>query len=461
MRFFHAVVFNLFASVVFAQIDPPANLRIVEDSSTVSFFVATTTVDANTSGSSQSITVSGLSETPKLAFGFIGGLPTTPHADARFGLGATDGTNEWALGMHAEDALSGLSDANRVGSNSRVLYMINSSGLGIEADAHFSSWQTSGDHGINIEWDTLPSTAFKMTWVFWGGTDFEGAVGNANLTASQNGTQDYNVGFVPDFLIGTTESGGFDGGVDPVYSLGLGYAVNNAGTPVQRGMAISGSDASSTQNMSTLYRSSRWVIVPGINSTSASRSAELTDFLDTGQGDSVDGFEVTKRDGSFNFQLCWLAGRVDGYSVSLFDHATPTSTGTDAITDPGFTPQAILGIALRLVTSSTGTITNGSWSFIASDGPNDTSSHNPHCEDGASTMNNETRWEAEVRMQDSDGSDLLIADVDSFDASGFTLDWSSVLGSNNLRTFWLAFEEEAESSAGGIVMRRRSARGRR
>lgn len=410
------------------------------------WWVRSKVVAAVTAGATQDITFSGLTETPKLAIfdAIRATVDGTPIAHVSISKGATDGVNQWAVGGGSQNGVS-TTQSKRIGSSSRLLYFITSNANTVEGAASFNSWITTGDRGVRIDWDNLPDAArfFRVTVI--GGSDVEVDVDSPNITAAENATQDVDCGFVPDFLGVVGDSAAFNGTVQDVLSYSVGYALNGASIK-NRSFGIISSDGGSTQNMSQYYRNNRCLIAGQISSADVSRTAEVTDFLDTGVGDAVDGFEVTKRDGAFNFRFCYYAVKVTGFDVDLVDESTPTATGEQDFTGLSFKPQMVEGYGMRIVNTSTNTLQKGSISHLYFDATEE-SAMDITMEDGASTTVCESQYSSSaVIIREDDGTDLIIGGFVEFLSNGWTVNYTGVAASA-LRLIWLAVEED---TGGGI-----------
>jgi len=154
---------------------------------------------------------------------------------------------------------------------------------------------------------------------------------------------------------------------------------------------------------------------------------------------AADGFTVTTRDGSSGADyIYWLALNLGGGAAWLDTLTTPTSTGDESHTGPGFTPIGVLTAAGN--TTAVDTTAGGlSYCVAGTDGTQDSAMAGQD-EDGVATSDTDSETNqriVDVRSE-ADGSDLVAATLSSFDGSGFTLNYSAVDGSNAYKGWVLA-----------------------
>lgn len=116
--------------------------------------------------------------------------------------------------------------------------------------------------------------------------------------------------------------------------------------------------------------------------------------------------------------------------------AAPLATGAQAITGLGFEPKALVLIVMDDGLDATGATARSRGCFGFTDGTTSRVS-----EWGVNQLSNLTRsdrsWASSVlEVKDHTGDVLLGADLDSFDADGFTLDWTTINGDAALVMYW-------------------------
>ena len=169
----------------------------------------------------------------------------------------------------------------------------------------------------------------------------------------------------------------------------------------------------------------------------------------------TDGFTVIVRNaGANNNYLFYLAlnfGGVADVKVATVD--SPTSTGNDAQTWPGFTPQFVM-VAPSMkeaVDTAYGSGLGATHGFGVFD------SNNEFCasfsgEDGVATANTQSLTDdVAIELPDDDGGAGLTANFVSFDATGYTLNWTAVEG-NAKKMAGLAIEGVAAAPPAGMEL---------
>lgn len=390
----------------------------------------------------QDITTADLSGlTPKAALFIVsGGITDGTAADeARLSFGAATGSsNRWALCGFDEH---NVATSNTIDAQSTVhCVFVRDPGVTI-ASADFDSFITNG---VRIEWDVAPPSAYLLTVVLFAGTDLSAHANNVALGNTIDLTADVTApGFEPDNLICSLSASASQSNNWRV-SNNAGFAYNDGvGGVTQRAHAKYWEDnkstarcwARSTNSGAGLYCS---------NSGALDYYVEISDF-------DSNGFSATPRNsGANNNLLCYLAlaynGAVDSW---VGTHTTPTSTGNDSETGPGFTPQAVILIENLLEAIDTAYSDNraGAFGLSAFDADNEYSTV-VAAEDGVATTNTQSLSDDRaIVLTDDDGTLDIEATFVSFDANGWTVNYSNAPATAKL-FFALAIEGEAAPPAG-------------
>lgn len=408
--------------------------------------VATTRVAANTSTGTQDITTTDLGGlTPGAVILILSGATSdgTAADDVQLTMGfATGASNEVSLHTNDEHGQSTTDSATHreftSGDSPTILTVCTPGTTNIVAVAEFSTFITNG---VRINWTDAAESAFLITAIFFAGTDLSAYAGSFTTNATQDAATDVtDPGFEPDlvftlahdesnaenrngarFCFGATHNDGA-GGIDQL-SCGIWHRVSQA---------TSTCSAYFTES----YGALGW---DGI--TNPAWAGELGSF-------DSSGFSCTTRLGSGGQEVAYLAlafgGVVDSY-VGLY--TTPTSTGNDAETGPGFIPQAVILAGTLAEASDTPYTGNrgGSIGFGAIDG-DDEYFNSYSSEDGVSTTNTQSLSDnTAINLPDDDGTALLTAAFSSFDANGFTLNYSAV---DAAAKYFILIAVEEESGGG-------------
>ena len=361
---------------------------------------------------------------------------TNPYALAQAGIGFWTSGGQAGCGASSDDA-AGTSNTGEGISSSSCVALPTSTG---------NAWQilasgASITDGLRITKSagTTSVARFCIVVLLKGLTN--ASVGQTNLPSSGTSTSITDPGFKPDMLFvgGTCQSGT---SYEAQARISFGVARNNSADAVTQGCVAWGdSDGQSTaQIVNSEIRDDR--VLQQAISDSDSVYASVSSFDAT-------GFSLSYASNSFVRQYCYLAVELpdpdDGY-VGIID--SKTSTGTQAHTGTGFTPVllGLFGTTLTavntLATSAPGSITIGAASSTSAQDSVIFGS-----EDGVGTSNTYSRFDTSNLLNLRDHADAVdaVAALDSFDADGFTLNYSD--GSSSARKI-LAFAI-GDSTAGG------------
>lgn len=371
--------------------------------------------------------------TPKgaIVFGGFGTANGTVVDGSAISIGFYDGTNQRAVGGTAVDNL-GTTDTGAFTDTNSVYGTLSPGAHAKDGDCTAS---TITD-GIRLTCADAPPSAYRVNVVLIGGTGISNvAVGTDDGNATQNSAVTVTTGFQTDLLFMISQNNN-----DNTYNLSIGMGWRNGGTIVQRAIGYINNDASSSVSISSILTTNR-IMSPGISST----QLELTAIDAT-------SFDLTTRTsgGSRNFH--YLAIKLNGLAAQLSTSAAPTSTGSNAVTGVGFTPQ--IGFMLAgehaavdtLYSASNGTNLGFSAFTTAASGTSSVWG-----DDGAPTSNEESVTDAKVCRTRKASADFDTCTLTSFDADGATFNYS--VASSSTRQRALLFVEGA--AAGTNQMRRR------
>ncbi len=387
-------------------------------------------------GPTQDFTISGFG-TPKAALFIV----TNATADniradhAILGMGATDGSTSLAVSGRNEDAAL-TSRANKARGTGDVIYFLNTGADTLDGEAQFSAWITDG---VRISWSNLPTNAVLVTVILFAGEDLSAKVGSVTSSATiGNSVAVTGVGFQPHQLIGFGGQGTFDDSITDHSRLQFGIC-DNGGSIVQMGYSIEGRDGVADANVcASAWSETYWmrrVQSDALGSVELQGAMEVTAF-------DADGFTVTTRLVASSFTAGFLALRYGSGKHWVGRIDAPTSTGTQATTAPGFKPGAVYAIITGTDAAADTGIENtqsGDIAFgIATS--NGQFSNGIDQEDGALDANTgSTSDDTFIHERDSLGNNV-IANLQSFDATGFTNNFTTVRGIG-IRILYLAVEE--------------------
>lgn len=355
----------------------------------------------------------------------------TDHAVLSFGF--TDGTNEFVESNTSEHGVAD-SDSDRYINNDACVYFNDPGGPGTDGEASFNAWLSNG---IQINWSNAPASAYLLTVILLGGSDLSVEANNIAGLAQDAADDVTEPGFEPDVLITVGNLGSFgDNSSSWIGCYGLVHNDRASGI-TQRSMSVwdvnNQGDGLPVARATNTYG---WMIC---NTSGAVLAALDFDTFDSS------GFTATARIGNTG-DVPYLALRFgSGPLVESWvgTHSTPTSGGDDGETGPGFTPQFVFMLGSHMEAIDTAYADNalaGTIGMMAFDAGAEFANSNSF-EQGATTTDTQSiSDDTAVELPDDDGGAGLTASFVSFDANGWTLNYSAVEGNAKL-FFALAIAE--------------------
>lgn len=385
--------------------------------------VATTRVACSTGGGTQDITIDRLgNRVPAAALFFVTRATTDGDFSdhAIFGMGAaTDTSEQWAWCIKDEDGQN-PTDLDRRGATDECVMILDTAG-NVDGEANFSAFIAGG---VRINWGNTPAAAYLLTVVLFVGSSLSAKADVFTTNALQNNSTDVNtVGFPPDVLLtscfGFTFTDATAAGTLPAIGT-----VTNKASVSQFCWGMGGSNGVSPSG----------------------QFAQITDDYGTGQVNAAggwtwagefgsfdsDGFSCTTRlGGSGGDQVGYLAlafnGAVD-FWAGIID--TPTSTGNQLQTGPGFEPQAVITAVTQMPAIDTG-YTNGNAGSVGVsvfDGSEEYC-NSVQIEDAVVASDTKSLSDnASVLLPNDDGTMGHMAFFKSFDPTGWTWNFTQTEG---------------------------------
>lgn len=410
--------------------------------------VAVARAAVNTDTGTQDFTSSDMGDlTPSAALFIVTACLTdgTPANNRVIGIGSTTGSsNRWAVNS-SDEHNQATTDTYQRWVNDKCIQIINPADGSIDGDADFDSFITNG---VRINWGNAPGSAYLMTVVLFGGTDLSVHAGSFDVQNVVDTTTDItDPGFEPDLLIVAANTG--QPNPDTIQSqseLSLGVVHNDGvGGITQRGLWINSRDNQATGEVASI------LIDDGAIAERAPSDGDPDWYGEFGVFDA-NGFSCTTRDaGGNNRDIHYLALNFNGVVDSwVGNYTTPTSAGNDGETGPGFTPQFVylLGTHAEAIDTAYVDANAGTLSVSVID-EDDAFCNSVSSEDAAATTNTQSLSDdTAIECPDDDGTAGITASFVSFDANGWTLNYSAV--TTNAKIF-LALAIEAEAGAGVTI----------
>lgn len=375
--------------------------------------------------------------TPLGAFvwGGYGAANGTVVNHAGLWMGAYDGTRQHARAFASEDGQADSDTGAVTDADSALITLLNSS-QAKDGDCT-ASFITDG---IRLTCADAPPAAYLVNVILIGGSGVSSVYTN---TATSNATVNLTTavsapGFQPDLVIAWSNNNDTTNWVSSI-----GWATNEGGSIVQRALALLDSNADASMIVESRLATNRFVGHPSPGGSVS--TVELTSF-------DANGFTVTTRDASQAKAFSYLAIKFSGLSVKTLTSAAPTSTGSQAVTGVGFTPQfgfMVQGEFAAVDTqygSDNGEV-QGISAFTASASASAATAH----EDSDTTSNTESMTDSKVCRTRKDAADYATCTLTSFDSDGATFNYTATNGTARQRAI-LFVQAAAVGSASRRLM---------
>lgn len=400
---------------------------------------------ANTSTGNQDFRDPNMTVTPTAAMFFI----TRATADgvaadhAIIGGGAAKSTTErFAWSIHSEHNL-GTTDANKIFMTDQCVCILDSAGSAVDGEADFVSFlaDVGAGAGVQINWGNAPAAAHLVTVILIAADNVD--CGTYTTGASAGNTTTVTPGFQFDalFVAGTGQSS-----LDTIEAnalLSLGLAHYDGATITQRVLAVFDRDNAASVGVTQQGRTDRVAMEIG-NTGAEVWGSEITSVTAT-------QFVATQRTGGGGSDVVgYLAldfGSIGSWVGSV---SSPTSTGNQAITTPGFTPQMVITLLGGLEATATAYSDNRAGSFaVGAFTADDEYCNSISIEDASDPSNTQSLSDdTAVNMPSDAGAALCTASFVSMDANGWTLNHTAVAGTAKI---WFAFALEQDAPPASAV----------
>lgn len=289
---------------------------------------------------------------------------------------------------------------------------------------HVAPYNATLATGIQLKYNTAPPAADLQTMMILGGTDHQASAVTALFTGSPNADQDipHQLGGPPEwiFAIGI-RSVAFDLVASGyMFSAGFWTATGSCGMGIQQ------QNGTVPTNVGAIMRASTDVgsfisNTPAVNNTVTISNVGTTTF------------RVSTGGGGNNGAICFLCGRGVAAPLNVKNgiNTTPTSLTTQAISGMGGPPIALITISSRLQATTLQTDdTAGSWGVgfaVNNNGVTQQYAHAATIKDNVNPSVAFSQVSAKALLVlANDGTRDIEATVQSWDATGVTLNYSNV-----------------------------------
>jgi hypothetical protein len=270
--------------------------------------------------------------------------------------------------------------------------------------------------GFTINWSTNDASATLIAYLAFGGTDLSGHVDDQNVGSTGAGSVTF-VPFAPTFALcipcwSNTATSSFDF-VDPAFGVTDG---TNSAMITGSSRNTNPSNCSRGQRTDRLW--TRWT------------DLAADTFVATFTSLNADGitFNTTVLGGGTTQKVLYLF--IGGAEVKLGTVTQPATTGTQAITGVGFEPAALLLFSFGAA-ATTSPVDHGRYSVGITDGTDQRSIFAGEVDNVSPSRTarrfSTTKLLSAVATAATASSSTIEAEceIDSFDADGFTLDWTT------------------------------------
>jgi hypothetical protein len=394
-------------------------------------------------------------KTPKLAIFWGGNLSSTEHGTNNTTspfIGFSDGSNTFAVVCSRKDSDR---DCTRRGDTNRCLFGLFATTATFYGS--FNQWLSTADTGdgttgvrINVDYANTGKTCFCLLLA---GDDVSVASGLATLGVENTVHDITGVGFEPDlvmvlannYLLNNTTNSGWA-------TQGIGCAHNDKGDPPaisQRAHAVA-SNQNYTDNSAQYVASDRVSVqVGGTTELVIAYTVKAQDF-------DSDGFSLKVLDGDSNGDhVTWLAIDLNGGDSWVGDLTLPASTGTLAETGPGFAPEVVFAMVSGC-TALDSIAEHGAFARCGFSRDGGKGSYMHMVDEGSSLPDARETWgDKELEMYDEDASAAYTASVTSWDAQGWTFDFTAAVPVTPYLAWGFAIEGAAVAPPASTTGRRR------
>jgi hypothetical protein len=379
----------------------------------LTFLVKTGTINTPTTATS-SFGVTGLGFQPKAIIFFAGGSSSDDSVGVFYDpqISFTDGTNQIiASGVIVNGATPSGSTVGTTFDNTKVWSLL-STGPATVGTANIVSFDVDG-FTLNF---TQATTARKLNYIALGGTDitnvkagtFTGPADNVTGNLSTTG-----VGFKPDLVLFNWTNRG-PASTTPLFLLSVGLGATDG---TGQFCSYVGANASSPIVTARYQRIDKCIGCADTSATTLQNQAGIVS-LDSG------GWTLNYDTNSSQITGGYLA--IKGIKAKVGSFTSNTSTGSQAVTGAGFQPKGLLLTSTDDVASTTIDI-----ECCNTYGAADSSTSRRTCccdEPNALATTNSSQYNSQTGIFAANSSATTLnakADLTSFDANGFTLNWGT------------------------------------
>lgn len=351
------------------------------------------------------------------------------------GIGFWDGTNQRAVCTFSQDAV-GTSVCNKSSIDSRGVYVAITTG---------TEYTVSGiTDGIRLTLSVDNTTVSRyVTVLLISGVSAKLITFTPNAT--QNATQEsVSLGFAPKAILATC-IGHTTANVALQADSALSFGIARQSDSLHRMTAVG---ANNNAGVSVVYKQySETRCVGQVYNNSLTWAGEVTTW-------GSDTFTMTTRDAGSGSDVCFILALGGDIDIDCGTLTTKTTTGTEAVTTT-HKPAALMIVSSSATSTTIETSTNADgWCIGFSNGTNHYS-HNSTNGDALNSTNTQTEASAtkiiDLDLESAGFTALVEASVDSFNATNFTLDYTTA-NATARKGWWLSFGAPATKLPNSVII---------
>lgn len=400
-----------------------ATVVVLPFTASASVYSARGTFNAATVAGNQAITVGF--QPKAVIFYWAHGTADGYQTGGYLGYGFTDGTRQGVVAVASDDGV-GTSNIGSMTRTDSVISILSNGAPTEDARANIVSLDANG---FTLNWSNAAGSAWNIHYLAVGGTEITNAyVGSFSRTAGTGNLAVTGTGFQPDFVMmlapeytdalnATSTGAAFSiGMMTPTEQQTLGFGLHQDGQTTAR---INSGRQITTAALSTMYR--------GTEDGQASYASM-----------DANGFTLNWTNGpAGTVQVLYLALKGGGYDLGATNQRT--SVGTTAVTGVPFRPAGVMLFSYNNAASAT--VNTGTGAGKISIGASTVTSEGAvwmHDTDNVTTTdaNRATITTKAIRLATNATTTNAEADVNSFDANGFTLGWTTTDATARQVLYW-------------------------
>jgi hypothetical protein len=356
--------------------------------------------------------IAGVGFKPKLVilFSCKNTADTVQSVEANFlsMFGAGTGPTERFAGSSWERNTSDPTEADRRFISTAILTMNENAVITMEADL-----ASMDDDGFALNWTAVNGTARKIFYLAIGGDGVQVKIGFFNTNTTTGNQAVTGVGFKPQMLLSFLNINGTTEGSSTNHSRSMGYADTPGVSSTVHAFSYLGFDNVGTSDEQRGNRTAEWMVVA---------SGSAFDFLATFVSMDADGFTFNIATAAATSRK-WAYIAISGVRAKVIRVASPTANGTQQITGVGFKPLVLFFNSTH--TSGTAFTGNSKETLGVATGPTNRFYTAQRAQGGQAAAVASHRQRQDKFIASIDGSVTSEADLQSMDADGFTLNWTT------------------------------------